>query len=163
MARFLKSQLAAYVLAGGKSTRMGHDKAFLAFQGQTLLERSLTKARAVTDHVYIVGSRSEFSSYAPVIEDIFPNRGPLGGIHAALASSEADLNLVLAVDMPFVVPEFFTYLADRACATAAWVTLGRTADGLQPLCAIYRRSFGFLAEVALKKGKNKIDHLFTGI
>ena len=73
-----------FILAGGKSTRMGTDKAFIEFEGHTLLERALSLARSVTPDVRIVGAREKFAPFAPVVEDIFRERGPLGGIHAAL-------------------------------------------------------------------------------
>ena len=74
----------AFVLAGGKSTRMGSDKAFLEFEDRTLLARALELAQSITPRVSIVGSREKFGKFAPVVEDIFPDCGPLAGIHAAL-------------------------------------------------------------------------------
>ena len=100
----------AFILAGGKSSRMGRDKAFLEWEGKTLLVRSLAVARAFTEEVRIVGDAQKFSAFAPVVEDILPEHGPLGGIHAALSQGTADLNLMLAVDLPFVEPAFLTFL-----------------------------------------------------
>src|SRR5260370_14898579 len=98
----------AFVLAGGKSTRMGADKAFLRVHDTTLLERAVGIATLAADAVYICGPREKFGTEA--IEDIFPAFGPLGGIHAALKSSQSELNLVLAVDLPFVEADFLRYL-----------------------------------------------------
>ena len=92
----------AFILAGGKSTRMGTDKAFVEYDGRTLLARALDLARSVTPDVRIVGSAEKFAPFAPVVEDIFCDCGPLGGIHAALRSSPTELNVMLAVDTPFV-------------------------------------------------------------
>jgi molybdenum cofactor guanylyltransferase len=142
---------------------MGRDKAFLEFEGRSLLERSIEVARCITSDVRIVGSAGKFGGLAPVVEDIFPDRGPLGGIHAALRNSTSEFNLILAVDMPFLSPALLQHLVDRARASNALVTLPRTADGWQPLCAVYRRGFQELAETALRAGKNKIDLLFDGI
>lgn len=157
------SKLAAFILAGGKSSRMGggKDKASLRLAGQTLLEIMRAKAGTLTDRVFIVGGKQKFGPAA--IEDAFPNRGPLAGIHAALRSSPADLNLMLAVDLPFIEPAFLQYLASQAETSPAVVTVPRTAAGWQPLCAIYRRSFADAAEQALTAGRNKIDALFSAI
>ena len=76
-------EVTAFILAGGKSTRMGADKAFIEFEGRTLLARALDLARSVTSNVCIVGTREKFARFAPVVEDVFRDRGPLGGIHAA--------------------------------------------------------------------------------
>lgn len=158
-----RKAITAFVLAGGKSTRMGSDKAFVVLAGKTLLDRALAATRAVTGQVLIVGPRSKFSMYAPVVEDVFTQRGPLAGIHAALMHTTTDLNLVLAVDLPFMQPSFLSYLCDRAAQTQAAVVIPRAAGGWQPLCAVYRRQFRDLATKALAAGENKIDSLFANI
>jgi molybdopterin-guanine dinucleotide biosynthesis protein A len=154
--------LAAFVLAGGKSTRMGADKALLELGDRTLLARALEVAGTVAEQVAIVGDPQRFLSYGRVVEDVYPERGPLGGIQAALAGQGGELNLMLAVDLPFVEPRFLQYLA-AAAESAAIVTVPRTEDGWQPLCAIYRREFGAIAEAALRQGKNKIDALYAQV
>ena len=150
----------AFVLAGGKSTRMGSDKAFMVLEGQSLLRRALQTLRSVSHDVMIVGSGSKFSEYAPVVEDIFEQRGPLGGIHAALMATTTDLNLILAVDLPFVEEGFLEFLLRAAQQTDAMAVVPKAAGGWQPLCAVYRKRFGNAAEQALKLGRNKIDLLF---
>ena len=153
----------AFVLAGGKSTRMGKDKAFLEFKGRILLARALELAAGSGREVRIVGSPAKFAAFGKVIEDIYRDHGPLAGIHAALKSSSTELNLMLAVDLPFVQPDFLKYLISAARATNALATVPRTEDGLQPLCAVYRREFAKVAEQSLAQGKNKIDALFAEV
>ncbi len=155
------TDVTAFVLAGGQSSRMGTEKAFLELHGRTLLERALEVARGVGGEVRIVGKAEKFSALAAVVEDVFPQRGPLGGIHAALGATATELNLVLAVDMPFVSAELLRYIVEQARASGAMVTVPRAARGLQPLCAVYRREFRERAEEALRAGHNKIDPLFT--
>ena len=152
--------LAAFILAGGKSTRMGRDKAFVALEGRTLLARALEVTRSVTSNVRIVGDAAKFAAFAPVVEDVFRGCGPLGGIHAALRASAADLNLMLAVDVPFVSPQLLQFLIAQARESSAIVTVVRTRDGWQPLCGIYRRDFADVAEKVLRAGRYKIDALF---
>ncbi len=164
----IQPSLAAFLQAGGKSTRMGENKALLDFQGQTLLARALHTLNEICGEVSIVGDPATFAGQGRVIADIFPNCGPLGGIHAALVHSSADLNLMLAVDMPFVTVELLQFLLGAAegsdTVTAnAMVTVPRTARGLQPLCAVYRRAFSPVAEQALRAGKYKIDAAFVDI
>ncbi len=156
-----------FLLAGGKSSRMGAntDKAFLDFGGQTLLDRARGVMGAVCGRVAIVGDPAKFAKYGSIVADIFPGCGPLGGIHAALVYSSAELNLMLAVDMPFVSCELLTFLfaAAEDNASHAMVTIPRTSRGLQPLCAIYRRDFSAVAEQALRAGKYKIDAAFSSV
>jgi molybdopterin-guanine dinucleotide biosynthesis protein A len=153
-----------FILAGGKSTRMGTDKAFVEFEGHTLLERALSLARLVAPEVRIVGAREKFAPFAPVVEDIFRERGPLGGIHAALRSSKTALNFMLAVDMPFVSKAFLQYLTREArTAAEAMVIVPLSAGRRQPLCAVYRPRFADVAEQALAAGRNRIDSLFDTV
>jgi len=159
-----------FVIAGGKSSRMGADKAFLDFGGQTLLDSALAVMGAVCERVAIVGDPARFAKYESakykaVVADIFSGCGPLAGIHAALVHSPAELNLMLAVDMPFVSKELLGFLFAAAADedNHAIVTVPRTSHGFQPLCAVYRREFSTTAEEALRAGKYKIDAAFSGV
>ena len=186
------SDLAAFVIAGGRSSRMGRDKAFLTLRGSTLLERALAVARCVSPEVTIVGPREKFAAYANVIEDVYPGQGPLAGIHAALSGSACELNLMIGVDTPFLDPKFVQYMVQQARTSGATVTVpltrssgqGPVASGqgadpdavagnqkletrnslqAQPLCAVYRREFAAVAEDALRRGRNNIVPLFAAV
>jgi molybdopterin-guanine dinucleotide biosynthesis protein A len=186
------TDVAAFVIAGGQSSRMGRDKAFLTLGGSTLLERALAVARSVSREVTIVGPREKFAACGRVIEDIYPGQGPLAGIHAALSGSAFELNLMIGVDTPFLDPEFVQYLVEQARTSGATVTVPvpgiphpiseiphpisppRFASGQahpgeirtgqpQPLCAVYRREFAAVAEDALRQGRNPIVPLFAGV
>ena len=159
----VESDVTAFILAGGKSSRMGSDKAFLRLQEETLLSRALKIAGSVAEEVRIVGDDKKFAAFGRVVEDTYRDRGPLGGIHAALSSTTTELNLMLAVDLPFVVPKFLKYLLVRARESGAMVTVPRADSGLQPLCAVYRRGFAEVAEPSLREGKNRIDSLFAKV
>jgi molybdopterin-guanine dinucleotide biosynthesis protein A len=154
-----------FVIAGGRSSRMGADKAFLDFHGQTLLDHALTAMDAVCDRVAIVGDPARFPKYEFVVADVFSGCGPLAGIHAALVHSPVELNLMLAVDMPFVSRELLAFLFASAADedNHAIITVPRTSKGLQPLCAVYRRDFSATAEQALRAGKYKIDAAFSSV
>jgi molybdopterin-guanine dinucleotide biosynthesis protein A len=156
--------VAAFVLTGGKSSRMGQEKSALLLNGNTLLERAIEIANAASDNVQLLGA-----PYLPavgrcgmsVIPDRFPGCGPLAGIDAALAATNAELNFILSVDTPFVPRQFVCYLVERARRNDALVTYSRLTSGYQPLCAVYRKEFGPIAEAALRSGHYKIDPLFA--
>jgi len=160
-----QSQLsrAGYILTGGKSSRMGADKAFLDFGSRTLLERAIAVVYETSPNLSIVGDPAKFAPYGSVIADLYPGCGPLAGIHGALLHSSAELNLMLAVDMPFVSRELLDFLFAAANETDAIVVVPRTARGFQPLCAVYRRAFAAAAEEALRAGNYKIDAVFAGV
>src|SRR5262245_33823192 len=108
------TDVTAFILAGGKSTRMGTDKALVMLEGRTLLARMLELARSICANVRIVGDPAKFGAFASVVGDVFQACGPLGGIHAALRSSQTELNLMLAVDMPFLSIALLEFLIGRS-------------------------------------------------
>jgi molybdenum cofactor guanylyltransferase len=149
-----------FILAGGKSSRMGADKAFLELGGQTLLARAIEVAGKVTRHVRLLGDKNKFAAFGMAVEDIHSGCGPLGGIHAALMNTATDFNLMLAVDLPFIDSKFLRYLLSKAEGSNAAATVPRAGGMFQPLCAVYRKEFGRVAERSLLAGKNKIGTLF---
>src|SRR4051812_30622740 len=121
-----------FVLAGGRSSRMGQDKARLPWRGTTLVESVTSVLMEVTNPVAIVGGD-------PVpgwlyIPDRWPGFGPVGGITSALISSTNDYSLVVACDMPNLEAGFLRRLVESAAGHA--VAVPKTADGrIHPLCA----------------------------
>jgi molybdopterin-guanine dinucleotide biosynthesis protein A len=81
---------------------MGTDKALLKLAGKPLIQHAVTKLRRICAGVHILSSSSELAAYGPLVPDIHPDSGPLGGIEAALAHSQYDWNLFLPVDVPFL-------------------------------------------------------------
>ena len=153
--------ITAFILAGGKSTRMGTNKAFLELAGRPLISRALELARTVTEQTKIIGDSKTFTPFGEAIPDIYPACGPLAGIHTALTSSATDYNLILGVDLPFLQPRLLSYLIAEAQSSAAVVTVPSANGHLHPLSAVYRKEFATIAEKALKQGRYKIDALFS--
>lgn len=153
----------AFVLAGGRSSRMGSDKALLSFGGQTLLERTLQSAYAVAEQVYIVGPTPRYAKFGNVVEDIYQDCGPLGGIHAALSATATEWNLMLSVDMPLMAAGFLCWLIQTANTAEELIVVPDAMGGLQPLCAVYRRNVRDPAEQTLKSGDYNISHLFAAV
>ena len=142
----------AVILAGGKSSRMGCDKAFIELEGQTLLARQIQLVRAAgAVEVFISGqpgvNYSEFG--CPVLTDRFHDAGPLAGIHSALAAADSPLMLVLAVDLPGMPADFLRKLA-AGCRENTGV-VPRVAGNLEPLAAIYPKAALPLATFLLKE------------
>lgn len=155
--------ITAFILAGGKSARMGSDKAFLQLGGRSLLSRALDLARAITPDVRIVGDPEKFAGFGQVVPDIYPDRGPLGGIHAALSITPTDSNLVLGVDLPFLDLRFLQFLIAEAQSADAMITVPWADGHFHPLSAAYRKAFLPTAEHALDQGRNKLDALFSEV
>jgi molybdenum cofactor guanylyltransferase len=155
--------ITAFVLAGGRSSRMGRDKALLSLDGRNLLQRALQTAASVADGAYIVGSRQLYAKFGETVEDVYSGCGPLGGIHAALASTETDLNLIISVDIPRMTTEFLRWLIAHAKSRTELIVVPEAAGGLQPLCAIYRKAVAATGEQALQQGDYKVGHLFSRV
>ena len=136
-----------YVLAGGKSSRMKTDKAFLRVGGETFLTRAVKTLSTVCENrVKIVLNKAQTSfveklpDQVPHIFDGYENRGALGGIHAALTDCQNEWAIILAVDLPRVTSEAIKNLAKIACSSKKFAaTVPVQTDGRwQPLCAVYR-------------------------
>jgi molybdopterin-guanine dinucleotide biosynthesis protein A len=153
----------AFVLAGGRSTRMGQDKALLQVAGRSLLELALDKLRALDASATprIAGSRPDLSSYAPVVPDLHPGCGPLSGIEAALAATAQPLNLFLPVDLPLLPARFLGWMLGRAETTGALVTVPRINGRPQPLCAVYHRDLLAGVTASLAAGNYKVMPVVT--
>ena len=149
-----------FVLAGGRSTRMGRDKALITICGRTLLAIALDKLRALhlspAGTPRIAGSRPELAAYAPIVADIHPACGPLSGMEAALTATAQPLNLFVPVDLPFVPPEFLAWMLLRAAATGALITYPRVNGLAQPLCAVYHRDLLAPITRSLAAGNYKV-------
>jgi molybdopterin-guanine dinucleotide biosynthesis protein A len=129
-----------WVLAGGRSLRMGRDKARVELGGWPLLEIMLEKLRMLGVRARVAGLREPLDGVAgEVIADAHPDCGPLSGIETALSHSEAALVLVLAVDLPLLETQFLLWMLRRAETTGAMATVPRLLGEPQPLCAVYRR------------------------
>src|SRR5215211_4396294 len=128
----------AFILAGGASRRMGTDKSQLLIERQTFTERIAETLLTVADSVTLVGFGSrEPSSSLPVVADVYPQWGALGGLHGALAACKREWAIVVACDLPFVTAELFTFLAGMRLDHDAVVPIQQ--DGRpQPLAALYR-------------------------
>lgn len=151
---------AGYVLTGGRSTRMGQDKALLPFRGRTLVECVAQNVAAAAGSVKLVGAAGKYASLGlPVIEDRIPGCGPLSGIEAALADSPATFTLVTACDMPSLNPDFLDWMLREAEKTGADVTMVRN----EPLCAVYRPTAHAAAARALAEEKYKVGLAFASL
>jgi molybdenum cofactor guanylyltransferase len=151
------SDVSGYVLAGGKSSRMGRDKALLELAGKPLVLRAVEKLRLVCAEVSILGNREELEAYAPLVRDLHEGCGPLGGIEAALAHSTETWNLFMAVDMPLLPVGFLdAWVRDVVERQRARVSLF-TVDGRpQPaLCLVNKEVAPFVAG-ALSRGEFKL-------
>jgi molybdopterin-guanine dinucleotide biosynthesis protein A len=131
----------AAIVAGGQATRLGgRDKAALLVGGTPILERQLAVLHGLVPHIIIVANDpSRFSSAGvPVVPDLVPGAGSLGGVYTAVSAAPDDRTLVVAADMPFLDRSLLMRLMDLARTADLAIPHGRL--GYQPLCAAYTRA-----------------------
>jgi molybdopterin-guanine dinucleotide biosynthesis protein A len=131
--------ISGYILAGGRSTRMGTDKALLSLAGKPLIAHAVAKLSRVCADVYILGANPALAGYAPLVPDIHPGDGPVGGIEAALTHTSRDWNLILPVDVPFLPSAILRTLAG-ATTEPARVAMFAAGGRPQPaVCLLHRQ------------------------
>lgn len=150
--------LAGVVLCGGRSTRMGVDKAALIFEGTTLLQRALARLDEICDPVLVApGDSSLTVAGRRSVVDAIPGAGPISGLVAALRASPHRLVAVVAVDLPWIDKRLIGMLAARIgdCDVAVC----ESARGVEPLHAVYSTSMLGVAEAALAGEDRSLRHL----
>ncbi len=157
---------AGFVLAGGRSSRMGRDKALLPYGQATLLEAMATRVLAAAGHVALIGDAPAYGKFGyPVYPDRFPARGPIAGLDAALSLQLAEWNLVVACDMPRVTTEVLSSLLERTHSIAdpylACVIPLNENGGFEPLCAVYHSTCLSVVERSLGENRFKMKVLLS--
>ncbi len=145
-----KSRASGFVLMGGKSSRIGREKAFLKIGSKNFLENAIEKLSNLCEDVFIVLNRRQedkkeevlrLTNGVSLIFDVFQDRGALAGIHAALQACRRELAFILAVDLPMVEMKLLSDL--MICALESQCDAVIATDrfqNIQPLCAVYRVS-----------------------
>lgn len=147
-----------FVLAGGKSKRMGTDKAFLVFREKPMLKHMLDFLTPFCNEVFISGNNPEFDSFnVKIVSDQFANCGPLGGLYTALRYSDTDWNLIAGVDTPLLENELihllFSNLGNADCVVPTH------QSGTEPLVAFYHRNCLPIIEESIIAGDFKLNNL----
>ncbi len=146
-----------YVLAGGKSSRMGRDKALLMLAGRPLVLHAVTKLRRVCAEVHVLSSRPELEAVAPLVRDLSQGCGPMGGLEAALEHSQHEWNLFIAGGYAVSACGVSELLgADGAGAGGTRVAMFTVEGVPQPLfCLLHREVAPFVRE-AMQRGRYKV-------
>lgn len=150
-----------FVLAGGKSSRMGKEKGLMRLGNQPLVLRAAEILLPIVQTVTLLAPPDLYGNLGfPVIVDLWPDHGPLAALCTGLISSDAEWNLFLACDLPRVSPRFIEFLAQRVRATRSDAVVPHTSDGWQPLCAAYHARCRTAFELAIRERRLSIVKLF---
>lgn len=154
----------AAILAGGRATRFGgRDKSRLLVDGAPIIDCQITMLRPMVDALLIVAN--DLARYAslgiPVVPDVIPDAGALGGLYTALCAAPTDHVIVVACDLPFLTSPFLASLMEAA--RDADVVIPRTVDGYQPLCACYARTCAEPIRRRLDAGALKVTDFLADV
>lgn len=137
----MKKDMTGIILAGGKNSRMGTNKAFLEIDGIRLMDKTINIYREIFSEIIIVTndplSYIEFTA-AAIVTDIYKGKGPLGGIYTGLYYSKNDHSFISACDMPYLSKDFIIYLTKLADKFD--IIVPQLSEGFQPLHAIYSQN-----------------------
>jgi len=156
----------AIILAGGKSSRIGQnkDKAQIKLLNKSLIEWIISKLISMDSlskkDIIIVGPKEKYPQYEQVVEDIFPEKGPLGGIFSGLSVSSSQYNLVLGCDMPLLNVEFLQYMREKIDSND--IIIPRyNGTYIEPLCAIYSKKCLKVMEKNIKANILSVRKIFS--
>jgi len=154
--------VSAAIMAGGKSRRMGQDKAWIELDGEPLIKRVASVLAQVADEVIIVANDPKYETLGlRVVHDRFPEGGALGGIATGVSAATHDRVLVAACDMPFLSVEVWRVLLDHRYE--ADVVIPKIAGELETLHALYTKACVAPMERALAAGKMRVISFFDEV
>ncbi len=163
----MKKNYGLVILAGGKGSRLGREKAWVSLNGQNLVERVASRLRCLDGKLVVVYAplqkkpSLDLDIQPQIVVDVYPGKGPLVGIYSGLKACKADAVFVTACDMPFVNPELVRFLFDLLPGYDAVVPL---QNGLtEPLHAVYSSSCLSVMEELIESGERKVESLFDVI
>ena len=149
-----------FVLAGGKSTRMGRDKALLLLRNTTLILRAAEILKPFVFEVTLLAPPKRYGKLWPsVVADRWPNQGPLGAVCTGLLHSHAEWNVFLACDIPLVSRRFMDLLIRRVCTASSDAVVPRDGDEWQPFSAAYHARCREIFVKAFEEGERSMVRL----
>lgn len=150
-------EISAYIIAGGKSSRMGSDKGMLPLNESVFIAHIVKALKeSLIKNITIVSSNAAYDFLnCNRIEDIHPDKGPVGGIFTALSHSKTKQNIILSVDIPLISPAIIKWLVANI-DDKKQITQVKVLDKTSPLIAVYNKNIVSVFEDNLKKEQLKL-------
>jgi molybdenum cofactor guanylyltransferase len=153
-----KNIILGTVLSGGKSSRMGKDKGLMHFRNQPLITYSISVLQKVTKDIVISTSELKYEQFGfPLIADLIPNIGPIGGLYSVMKQVESDKYFIVACDMPNTSESFAKELIQYCSHFDIVVPIHNNT--IEPLWGIYSRNILPIVEEQINKGDYKLINL----
>ncbi len=131
-----KEKINGYIIAGGKSSRMGSDKGLILLHNKPIILHVIENLKQSVNELVIISNISEYQEFGfPVIPDLIKEKGPAGGIHSALSQSTVNRNFIVSCDMPFINPHAINFMIENSVHDQ--ITLPIRKNKIEPLFGVY--------------------------
>lgn len=156
----IKTEISGFILAGGKSNRMGTDKALLLVQDEPLLKRMIRLISPFCKTIAISGQNIEYTGFnVEMVPDLYTERGPISGIVSALNHTTTEWNLLVGVDVPFINEELIQYLI--SCIGQYDCIIPEHEGGIEPLIGLYNKQIFPIIEEMISQGNYKLMRMLS--
>ena len=151
------------ILAGGKSSRMGRDKALLPFGGySSLAQFQYNRLQPIFETIYISAKENKFSFDFNLIEDRYPDSSPLVALISILEELDVDEVFLLSVDAPFIDRDTIKRLFEANTPNTQAI-ISKSPNGIEPLCGVYKKSILPIAKNQLAQNNHRLNDLLRAI
>ncbi len=134
------SNISAFILCGGKSSRMGTEKGMVKFMNKPFIQWTIDAIKPITNNIFLVTDNPDYSVFGyPIVVDIYKEKGPVGGIYSALDQSETEFNLILSCDVPNISTSVILKYLINKINDSRDVTFLSDDKNIYPLIAIYNK------------------------
>jgi molybdopterin-guanine dinucleotide biosynthesis protein A len=159
-------EVTSIVLAGGKNLRLGRSKALETIGGKSLIECVVERLRQLTGQILVVTSQGQpdlpVAGKTEILVDLYPDKGPLGGIYTGLLASQSSHSIVVACDMPFLNIELLRHMIELSPDFD--VVVPRLGEGMvEPLHAIYSKSCLDNMKTQLERSQLRVNYLLNKV
>ena len=157
-----KNNISAFILCGGKSSRMGTEKGLVNYNNQPFIQLVIDAIVPITTNIFLVTDNQEYTDFNyPLVADVYKNKGPVGGIFSALDRSETENNLILSCDIPKISTNVIkNYLINNISDQKDVIFLSDDKN-IYPLIGIYNKSVKPKFSEAIKSNKIKLLSLLN--
>ena len=155
-------EIGVIILAGGKSSRMGEDKGLMILFGKSMVEYTIGLSCQFNKDIIIITNNEDYKRYGyETYADIYPDKGPLGGLFTGLTNSKYDINIVLSCDVPYVKPELIAFLIKNS--TNHDITIPLFEDRTHQLIGVYKKSCLPVFKKSIELDELKITSTFNSL
>jgi molybdenum cofactor guanylyltransferase len=156
--------MTSIILAGGKSLRLGRSKALQVIEGKSLIQWVVDRLAILSTEIIIATAHGEAIPYSSTVTiktvaDIYPGKGPLGGIYSGLIASSSSQAIVVGCDTPFLSVSLLEYMTQTLGDSD--VALPRIGEMVEPLCAVYSKNCLVPIQELLEQDERQIRRLFS--